>query len=472
MNSVGNGEWSNEPSATTDSAVPGTPGSFTATPGDGQVELSWTAPASNGGAEITKYQIQLDSGSWNDVGTTTAHTVSSLTNGTGYSFKVRAVNSVGAGTPATVSATPAGVPGTPGSFTATPGDGQVELSWTAPASNGAAIAKYQVQRDSGSWNDVTGTSHTVSSLTNGTSYSFKVRAVNSVGAGTPATASATPAAVPGTPGSLTATPGDGQVELSWTAPANNGAAISKYQVQQDSGSWNDVTGTSHTVSSLTNGTSYSFKVRAVNSVGAGTPATASATPAGVPGTPGSFTATPGDGQVELSWTAPASNGAAIAKYQVQQDSGSWNDVTGTSHTASSLTNGTSYSFKVRAVNSVGAGTPATASATPAAVPGTPGSLTATPGDGQVELSWTAPASNGGAAITKYQVQRDSGSWNDVTGTSHTVSSLTNGTSYSFKVRAVNSVGAGTAASASATPAQPNARPAAPTGLTATPATRK
>ena len=204
----------------------------------------------------------------------------------------------------------------------------------------------------------TTTSHTVSSLTNGTSYSFKVRAVNSVGAGTAATASATPAAVPGTPGSFTATPGDGQVELSWTAPANNGAAIAKYQVQQDSGSWNDVgTTTSHTVSSLTNGNTYSFKVRAVNSVGAGTPATASATPAAVPGTPGSFTATPGDGQVELSWTAPASNGAAIAKYQVQQDSGSWNDVTGTSHTVSSLTNGTSYSFKVRAVNSVGAGTP-------------------------------------------------------------------------------------------------------------------
>ena len=89
-------------------------------------------------------------------------------------------------------------------------------------------------------------------------------------------------------------------------------------------------------------------------------------------------------------------------------------------------------------------------------PGAPPGLIATPGDGQVTLSWTAPASTGGADITRYEYEQDgSGTWTStgVTATSHTVTGLTNGHAYTFRVRAVNSVGPGeaSAASASVTP---------------------
>ncbi|NLL52867.1 MAG: helix-turn-helix domain-containing protein, partial [Peptococcaceae bacterium] len=87
--------------------VPFAPQNFTATPGDSQVTLSWTAPASDGGSSITKYQVSKDNGViWTDVGLNTSHTFTGLTNDMEYTFKVRAVNSVGRGAEASVTATP------------------------------------------------------------------------------------------------------------------------------------------------------------------------------------------------------------------------------------------------------------------------------------------------------------------------------------------------------------------------------
>ena len=93
--------------------VPGAP-VLTATAGDGEVVLTWTAPASDGGEAITRYEYRhkatsslpfVSSDSWTSAGTARTATVGSLTNGTPYSFEVRAVNIVGAGTAATASAT-------------------------------------------------------------------------------------------------------------------------------------------------------------------------------------------------------------------------------------------------------------------------------------------------------------------------------------------------------------------------------
>ena len=182
----------------------------------------------------------------------------------------------------------------------------------------------------------------VSNLTNAQSYTFGVRAVNSVGEGEAATTTATPAALPGPPVNLRAVPGDGRVTLTWEAAADNGEPITKYQYQQDGGIWQDVPGdgtaTSVVVSALTNGQSYAFGVRAVNSVGEGEAATATATPsegeavtvtatpAALPGPPVNLQAVPGDGRVTLTWEAAADNGSAISKYQYQQDGGTWQDV--------------------------------------------------------------------------------------------------------------------------------------------------
>ena len=130
------------------------------------------------------------------------------------------------------------------------------------------------------------------------------------------------------------------------------------------------------------------------------------------------------------------------------------------------------------------------------VPGAPASVEATAGDTQVTLSWTAPGSDGGSAVTEYQyrVSDDAGStwtestvdggstwspnWTDVpdgsdTGAdrsderSYTVTGLDNGVEHTFEVRAVNAVGAGGVAEATSTPATPVAVPGAPASLMAT-----
>ena len=177
-----------------------------------------------------------------------------------------------------------------------------------------------------------------------------------------------------------------------------------------------------------------------------------------PTAPQDFTATPGDTEVELSWTAPASEGdAAISGYEVFNDNGnSWIPAaTETGHTFTGLTNGTQYTFKVRAVNSVGYGAEATATATPAAptAPDAPQYFIAIPGDTEVVLSWAAPDNDGGAAITGYEVFSDNGNlWEAATTNSwHTFTGLTNDQSYTFKVRALNSEGNGKEATATATP---------------------
>jgi hypothetical protein len=186
--------WVKTPSA----ATPSAPQNFTATPADGQVTLSWTAPDSDGGAEITRYEVFKDGDDdWTDVGLDTSYTFTGLTNGTEYTFKVRAVNSVGYGAETSVTAIPLTVATEPQNFTATPADGQVTLSWTAPESDGGnAITCYEVYKDGDDdWTDVgLDTSYTFTGLTNGTEYTFKVRAVNSAGNGAEASVLAIPRA--------------------------------------------------------------------------------------------------------------------------------------------------------------------------------------------------------------------------------------------------------------------------------------
>ena len=136
-----------------------------------------------------------------------------------------------------------------------------------------------------------------------------------------------------------------------------------------------------------------------------------------------------------------------------------------------------YDFYVRAVYTDGFGSQS-AESVPTLLVGPPevlASLTAVPGDGQVSLTWQAPASDGGVPITGYEYRQsaDGGTnwqpdWtaianSDAETTGHTVDGLLNDTQYTFEVRAVNQVGGGAELRAMATPVSSN-RPPVLTGF--------
>ena len=191
-----------------------------------------------------------------------------------------------------------------------------------------------------------------------------------------------------------------------------------------------------------------------------------------PPEPRNLRAEGGDGRAVLTWEAPLDDGGArIEGYEYRHAAGdsvpadaAWNSA-GTDLTATlkGLANGETHSFEVRALNLVGAGPAARASAVPATLPAAPSGLTATAGDGQVALAWEAPASDGGAQIIDYEYRFAAGAnppagaaWHSAgPDLGETVTGLANGETYAFEVRAVNSLGAGPAASGAVELPDPN-----------------
>ena len=176
------------------------------------IRLDWSAPAKNGGSDVTGYKIEVstDGGfSWSNLvadtsSTDTTYSHTGLTANDTRHYRVSAINAIGTGlvsNTASVTITP---PGAPRGLKTTPGDRAVSLAWNAAPDGGSnSITKYQVRHirstliiSTATWTDVTGgagaRTHTVTGLTNNTEYAFEVRAVNGVGAGTAGTVKATP----------------------------------------------------------------------------------------------------------------------------------------------------------------------------------------------------------------------------------------------------------------------------------------
>ena len=191
---------------------------------------------------------------------------------------------------------------------------------------------------------------------------------------------------------------------------------------------------------------------------------AAATPATTPDAPSGASATSGNGQVTLSWSAPASDGGSpVTGYVVTPSIGgtAQSPVTfsspATSETVTGLSNGTAYTFTVSAINAEGTG-PASApsaAATPATTADAPSGVTGVAGITQVTLSWSAPASDGGSPVTGYIVTpfllgiAQSPVTFSSPATSETVTGLLIGSLYTFTVTAVNGAGTGPASAASA-----------------------
>ncbi len=308
------------------------------------------------------------------------------------------------------------------------------------------------------------------------------------GAGVPA-GGTTPVA----PTAIIATGGPAQATVAWTAPDVRHAGpqvVTGYLVEVDNAATGAIAGPLRPVDGASNSLkvtdlapgSYRFRVQAVNS--AATPPegpfsvsspAVTVTSAVAPDAPVIGTATRGDMSAAVTWAAPASDGGSvITGYSVRVVDPATSTQIGllrtaaadaTSLTVAGLANGTAVSFQVQAVNGVGAGGLSALSntVTPATVPDAPLIGARRQGPTSASVTWLAPASDGGSAVTGYSVLVLNAATTAQIGPLRTavagarslnVSGLANGVAVRFAVRAANTVGNGAFSppSAAVTPA--------------------
>lgn len=262
---------------------------------------------------------------------------------------------------------------------------------------------------------------------------------------------------PSAPGNFTAMSQDKAVKLNWSKPGSSGASsIIRYEVRKNNDDWTSVpsASTTYTFSGLTNGSVYTFCVRAVNSNGNSKEVSLQQMPLAAK----DLGAIPGNQCITLNWGGTDPN---IMYVYLRLDGGAWL-YAGDGYTYSFfyLVNGTNYTFDIQAIaRSTGNVVwEDSVTAIPIGAPTIPMNVTVTTGDAQLEIGWNKPDSNGGRAIIKYEVSKDGGtSWVSAeTDTTYTFTGLDNGSEYSLQVRAVNSLGEGAAAAVTATPRKPPA----------------
>ena len=288
-------------------SVPTAPTSLTSTAGNAQVILNWQVPSSDGGASITGYKIEMETGGVGgyavlvETQEATTYTKTGLTNGVSYKFKISAINSVGTSTvsnPETTSI-PITVTGVVTNIAGAAGDTQIVLTWDAPSNiGGSAITGYKIFMQTGTGGDFdtgsntgsTTTELTKTGLTNSVSYKFKIETVN--GAGTSAAAIQSsftiPVTVPNAPTAVSAASGDTELVVSWSAPVvTGGSAITGYKITMqtaETGIYNVLvadttsttgTATTYTKTGLNNGVNYRFQIYAITSAGTSAASTTS-----------------------------------------------------------------------------------------------------------------------------------------------------------------------------------------------------
>ena len=511
LNSAGPGD-ATDSQAVTVVGKPSEVTGFTATAQDGRVWLTWD-PADDESITRWEYWqrtgAEMDQ-AWSPIegsgADTAAHLITGLENGQEYRFRVRSENAAGrSGQTGNVNATPKGdlsnTPLQPRGLDATPGAGEVTLTWTDP--NDSSVTKYLYSKDGGTrWMDIPDSapgganaiSYTVTGLTVGTSYTFQIRAVSSAG-NSPASGSVT--ATPDTP--VTNAPPEFPSESAVRSVVENasegtdvGLPVSATDADNDtltysltsSGSDHD----SFTIDSdgqikVAEGADLDHEAKSTYSV-----VVTAADPSGATGTISvtiNVTNVDEAGAVTLSSTQPQEGAeltasltdpdgsvsneswqwASSSDWDASTQTGTWSDISGTNFAAHTPTADDVGNY-LRATVSYGDGHGDGKSAqgvtespvlTKPAVP--TGLEAAQTTNGEVTLNWDNPSDS---TITgyDYRLSSDGGTnwdpdWTAILGsgattTSHTVSSLTNGTEYTFEVRAENDLGKGAAAQAKAT----------------------
>ena len=366
-----------------DPTPPGRVPTPTGTGYNGSLTASWSAPDDDGGATITSYDVRYKvstASSWTSAGSVSSRskTITGLANGTTYHVQARACNVAGCGAWSySAIGKPRTTPNRVSTPTVTAGDGSLTATWSAPYDGGATTTSYDVQykvTTATSWTSagsVSGTTKTITGLTNGTTYHVQARACNVAGCGAWSySAIGKPRTTPNRVSTPTVTAGDSSLKVDWSQPYNGGATIIRYEVRYKVTTASSWTGagsvsfaTEKTISRLANGTTYHVQARACNVAGCGLwSGSATGMPRTTPDRVSTPTVTAGDSSLKVDWSQPYNGGATITRYEVRYKVAIATPWTGagsvsfaTEKTISRLANGTTYHVQARACNVAGCG---------------------------------------------------------------------------------------------------------------------
>jgi len=458
VNSAGSSDYSPIASATT-ITYPSAPSGLTATPISGnQIYLTWYS--SSNATNYYIYRSTSYSGSYTFVASTsnTYYTDSGLSNNTTYYYRIAAVNSLGISDYSTIAyaTTNTNYPTKPTGLRATATSAsQISLSWNA-ANYASSYYIYRSTSASGDYQYIgstSSTSYTDTGLSSSTQYYYKIRAYNSIGFSdyTEAVSAITHSGtIPSVPTGLTAVAVDGalQINLTWTAVSG----ATSYTIARSTSADGpyDVTMTATTNSytdnnGLSPNTTYYYKVSATNTAGSSTYSTA-VSALTVPDKP-TVTATPSETTITLNWT----DVPGAVKYIVYVSSptddnyGELATINKPLHSFlhSELIRGATYYYKVQAVNSENKKSAFSTPVNATTVPPKPTNLIATVnGQDKITLNWDPTP--GADYYVILRASDPSGPYTEIEDglidTNFSDTGLTAGTTYYYKVRAVNTAG--------------------------------
>ncbi len=432
------------------SQIPSVPSNLIATAQSAtQIDLNWTDNSNNETGFKLERKVGV-SGAWSQIATVgtnqTTYSNTGLTAGTSYYYRVRAYNSYGDSDYSSETI----VPASPSNlFAMAVSATMISLTWTDNASNETGFV---VQRKTtGSWQNLSqlnsnSTNFNDSGLAPGVSYYYRVYAYSPRGTSW----YSNEAIVPASPNNLTTTVvSSSMIALNWVDYASN---ESGFVVQRKTtGSWQNhsqlsANSTNFNDSGLASGVTYYYRVNAFTSTGASWYTNeANAAPSSIPDPPSNlFAVAQSATQIDLSWTDNSNNESGFKLERKIGIVGEWLEISTvganqTYYINTDLVEGTSYSYRVRAYNSLGG-----SSYSPLAiVPESPSNLIATAvSSTMINLTWTDNASN----ETGYMVQMViTGNWQNLSNlgantTSFNVSGLISGVTYYFRVYSFTSTG--------------------------------
>ena len=405
--------------------------SVTATATNTSITLHWDAITNATGYDITVGDISRST-------TDTSITISGLEPNKTYTYSVRAKNDVitGAWSTPQNKMTRLTISGVPQNIKTAPSSNSINITWDAV--DGATT--YEVSADGKTISVGAATSYNDTGLEPGTQHNYQIRAINSGGKSawsSSVTAKTTPLN-PSVPANLKATAANKDITLTWDTVDK----ASGYEIEIDNpdqsvtGSLyiHSVTGTTYTPTGLASGSTHTYRIRSVidGVQGPWSSAVSITTGTNPQGAPQNISTTISDTSATLMWDSVSS----ATSYDIEENGVVTGHVKGSiSYKAIGLTPNTSYSFRIRAVNSAGKGDwsdPVTITTLSEPAMDVPGNIKAIPTSNSINLIW-----NPVDKATGYEIEIDGNTVKTVTNNMFTYADLHPETTYKFRVRAVN-----------------------------------